>query len=70
MTKKPEKEENCQVSEKTCTARMQTVNVEIEGLRDYFDEKFKGIKTAIYTVGATIVIIVSILELALTYLHH
>lgn len=51
-----ERNDDDPVTEKLCVSRRQTV-----------DEKIEGLKTTIYAVGATIVIIVSIVEVILKF---
>ena len=52
--------------EKLCASYRQTQTTKIEGLQDYFDEKFNGFKTSLFFVGA----IISILTLINIYMNY
>ena len=55
----PPRETDLPVTDRICNARM-----------DALEEKINGIKTAIYVAGSLIIIILTLVQVALSYLHH
>jgi hypothetical protein len=60
--------DNPYVSSATCAAITEGLNKSIANERMLTDEKIKSIKTAIYSVGATITIIVSIVVIVVRFI--
>lgn len=59
-----EKKDNPVVSVETCEAHRKGIETEIQGLRELFEEKIKGVKTSIVvgvTASTTIIVVVQFL---------
>jgi len=64
MSKKKEKNPKY-VTPEICEAYRKTIQVEIEGLKKYFEEKIKGIKTSILVASSVSTIIIMVVQFLL-----